>query len=107
LKNEHDISTGYNSPGIRVLCPTRWTVNADALASIIDNYTVLQNTWDEAVDIVTDTDSKARINGVAAQMVKFQFLFGVVIGEMILKHSDNLSRTLQKKTISASEGQLE
>ena len=27
-----------NSPGIRVLCPTRWTVCADSLCSIIDNY---------------------------------------------------------------------
>ena len=28
-------------PGIRVLCPTRWTVRAEALKSILDNYNVL------------------------------------------------------------------
>ncbi len=29
------------SPGVRVLCPTRWTVRADSLASVIENYDVL------------------------------------------------------------------
>ena len=72
LKSAHDIATGYHSPGVRVLCPTRWTVNADSLASIIANYAV-QSTWEEAVDAVRDTESKARINGVAAQMEKFDF----------------------------------
>ena len=27
-----------DSPGLRVLCPTRWTVRADAFKSIMDNY---------------------------------------------------------------------
>ena len=31
-----------SSPGIRVLCPTRWTVRAQALQSIITNYEALQ-----------------------------------------------------------------
>ena len=101
----HDIAAGYHSPGVRVLCPTRWTVNAASLASIIDNYAVLQSTWEQAVDAVRDTESKARINGVAAQMEKFDFLFGAAIGELILRHSDNLNQTLQKKTTSAAEGQ--
>ncbi len=30
-----------NSPGIRILCPTRWTVRAESLKSILDNYIVL------------------------------------------------------------------
>ena len=31
---------GCDSSGIRVLCPTRWTVRADALNSILDNFSV-------------------------------------------------------------------
>jgi len=105
LKDKHDISVGYHTPGVRVLCPTRWTVCANALASVISNYDVLLNTWDEALEVVSDTASKARINGVASQMKKFDFVFGAILGEMILRHSDNLSQCLQKKTISAAEGQ--
>ena len=87
-----------------MLCPTRWTVRANSLASIVSNYSALQSTWEEAVDLVRDSETKARINGVSAQMRKFDFLFGTLLGEMLLQHTDNLSRTLQK-TMSAAEGQ--
>ena len=63
--------------GIRVLCPTRWTVRAEALKSIIDNFSVLLELWDESLEIVRETEMKARIQGVAAQMKKFEFFFGV------------------------------
>ena len=57
-----------------------------------------------SVDVVKDSETIARINGVVSQMSKFSFLFGV-LGEMILRHTDNLSKTLQHKDFSASEGQ--
>ena len=63
------------------------------------------STWDEATEVVKDTESKARIQGVRAQMKTFNFLFGSVLGEMVLRHTDNLSRTLQDKALSAAEGQ--
>ena len=47
LKSDIDASTGNHSPGVRVLCPTRWTVHADSLASITGNYAALQSTWQE------------------------------------------------------------
>lgn len=46
-----------------------------------------------------------KANGVAAQMKKFEFLFGTILDEMLLQHYDNLNQTLQSKTISAAEGQ--
>ena len=67
----------------------------------MENYDVLQSTWDEALSIVKDTESKARIIGVASQMKTFDFFFGVFLGEMILRHCDNLSQTLQSKKISS------
>lgn len=94
-----------DTPGVRVLCPTRWTVRAEALKSIMDNYEVLQELWIEALQIVRDTDMKARINGVASQMRSFNYFYGVCLGHLILRHSDNLSKTLQKTDISAAEGQ--
>ena len=48
---------------------------------------------------------RARIGGVSDRMMKFDFFFGVMLGQTVLSHSDNLSRTLQKGDISASEGQ--
>ena len=91
--------------GIRVLCPTRWTVRAQALSSILLNYEVLIKCWEEARSVIHDTETIGRINGVASYMEKFSFLFGIVIGELILGHADNLSKSLQLSTLTAAEGQ--
>ncbi len=66
---------------------------------------MLLDSWDEAVDVVKDVETKSRIRGVSSQMSTFDFLFGSTLSEMILRHTDNLSLTLQKKTCSAAEGQ--
>ena len=58
-----------DSPGVRVLCPTRWTVRADSLKSILDNYQALQETWQTSLDVVKDTEMKCRILGVSSQMI--------------------------------------
>ena len=41
-----------DTAGVRVLCPTRWTVRAEVLQSILDNYVVLQELWVESLDQV-------------------------------------------------------
>ena len=38
-------------------------------------------------------------------MTSFDFFFGLVLGEMLLNYSDNLSKTLQNTRLSAAEGQ--
>ena len=48
---------------------------------------------------------RSRIIGVSTTMRSFNFFFGVVLGELILCHSDNLSRTLQASYVSAADGQ--
>lgn len=102
-KVKDDVTPG--SPGVRILCPTRWTVRAEALSSIAENYQALQMTWDAAKEATRDSEMRARIGGVAAQMEKFDFFFGVELGRKILNMADNLSRSLQEKCISACEGQ--
>ena len=103
---KEELASDSESPGIRVLCPTRWTVRADALKSILDNFNVLLELWTESLEGVKDTEMKARIQGVAAQMMKFDYFFGVSLGLMILRHTDNLSRMMQKADMSAAEGQV-
>ena len=86
LKDELAPSTS----GFRTLCPTRWTVRAASLQSILDNYEVFQVLWEEIKDDITDSEIKARVIGVEATMRNFNFLFGLLIGECILKHTDKL-----------------
>ena len=94
-----------DTPGFRTLCPTRWTVRAASLSSVLNNYAVFQGLWEEARDVAKDSDVRARIIGVQATMTKFEYLFGVMLGECILSHTDNLSKTLQNPKLTSSEGQ--
>jgi hypothetical protein len=96
--------TANESKGVRTLCPTRWTVRGEALASVLDNHSELMELWDWSLEIVKETDMKARIHGVKSMMTTFTFYFGCSLGEKILKQTDNLSRALQDSSISAAQG---
>ena len=65
--------------------------------STLDNFSVLWELWDESQQV--------SIQGVSAQMKKFEFSFGVLLGLLILRHIDNCSRTVQKEDMSVAEGQ--
>ena len=80
-------------------------MRASSLESVINNYAVFQALWEDAKDIVKDSETRARIIGVQATMTTFAYFFGLVLGERILKHTDNLSKTLQKPSLTAFEGQ--
>ena len=55
----HDLKTalGPDTPGFRMLCPTRWTVRAASLQSVVDNFMVLAETWNEALSVVGDSET--------------------------------------------------
>ena len=65
---------GSDAPGVRTLCPTRWTVRAESLVSILANYDIIQLLWETAARATCDTEMKARIRGVGSQMQSFSFL---------------------------------
>lgn len=44
-KLKQEIAPG--TPGFHTLCPTRWTVRATFLKSVIDNHPVFQALWEE------------------------------------------------------------
>ena len=48
-------SVSPRTVGFRTRCPTQWTVKAASLQSVIDNYEMLQELWDEARDITSDS----------------------------------------------------
>ena len=78
---------------------------AEARSSIISNYDILYKRWNEAKKMVKDTESFCNINGVLSYMEKFSFIFGVVLGELILEHADYLSWLLQYKAPTTAEEQ--
>lgn len=55
----------------------RWTVRAASIKSIIDNYSVLQEVWDATLESRLDSEMRARVIGVSAQMKNFHNFFGL------------------------------
>ncbi|XP_062502108.1 zinc finger MYM-type protein 1-like [Corticium candelabrum] len=95
---------GSDAPAVQTLCPTRWTVRAESLASILANYDKIQVLWVTSLHKTSDTEIKARIQGVASQMQLFRFFFCLILSEMILRHTDRLIQTLQQPKLSSVEG---
>ena len=50
------MDTDSPNAGIRVLCPTRWTVRAASLKSIFDNFDVLLKVWENSLEHVKETE---------------------------------------------------
>ena len=98
-----DSTLQSDSPGLRVLCPTRWTVCANALHSIYINNEALMQLWKESLDFVRETDMRTRIIGVQSYMKKFDFFFGIMLGELVLRHSDTEAQTVVAMTVKTLE----
>ena len=61
--------------------------------------------WDWSLQATSDTEMKARLQGVKAVMSTSQFLFSCSLGKITFKQADNLNKTLQYPSISAAQGQ--
>ena len=105
INNEDAFEDFVKPPRVTLFCPTRWTVRADCLNAVIENYDQLQELWERSLQNSNDTKTKARICGVSAHTKTFAFCVGIHISHFILGHSDNLSRALQSAKLSANEAQ--
>lgn len=74
------------SPGFRTLYPTRWTVRGCSLESILENYSVFEILWEKVIESSSDSETRARVNGVQAMMQTFEYLFGLSLGERTKAH---------------------
>lgn len=71
----------------------------------ITNFKILQERWQELIPIVKDTEVKAMHQSVClcTKSWFWVLLYGMVFA-VYLKHTDNLSKTLQPLQMSAPEG---
>ena len=71
---------------------------------ILDNWVALQQVWDESFDGNLEPEIKRRIFCVKSQMTTFDCFYGVSILQLVLRDSDNLSKTLQKSSLTSCQG---
>jgi hypothetical protein len=90
------------APGLRLLCPTRWTVRAAALNSISENYETLLATFEDISDTCSD-EFGVRASGLLTQMTKFDTFFAIRFGYMVFAKTENLATALQTKSVTIGE----
>ena len=100
LKLKSELSP--QSPGVKPLCPTRWTVRAESLRSVLLNYKVIQSALEEIVEQYSgNTKATSQARGILVIFSKFSFFFGVAVAEKFFSITDTLSRAIQKKSLCA------
>ena len=87
------------APTLVKLSATRWTVRGNAYKK---KELLLMKLWDVSLGTgKLDSEVKARITGVQNQMCELQFFYGLNLSQRLFSTSDNLSKTLQKESMSA------
>ena len=94
-----------DSPTLKILYPTRLTVQAATLRDILKNYGTLTKLWGWAQDNISNSDMKARIIGVQTKKQSFSFLLWTSACHCSLSHSDNLSSHLQRAELCPVDAQ--
>ncbi len=77
-KLSHDLSV--SSSQLKPLCPTRWTVRASSMNSLLTNYQLVKSVMQEVVDQKGASGIKAA--GWLNQMENFQTFFGLKLGKI-------------------------
>ena len=101
LRREVTINTGELTPRLRMLCPTRWTVRHSSIASILENYSIIQNALDEISKGRDDYAAKA--SGMASKMDNFDTFFGLKLAYLIFSAAEQVSINIQAKDITVQE----
>ena len=100
---QEEISKGL--PGLKPLCPTRWTVRTGAIHAVISNYSII---YLELKKIGTEASSEGsrKAIGIIAVMEKFATYFGLKLCYLILTTMKQLSKTLQYTDIHTKTAKL-
>ena len=78
LEIEHADDEMYqNIESLSNLCATRWTVQANMMRKIIENYQMLFNLWDLSLEENLNSEIRPRVIGCQTQMTKFRFFYGI------------------------------
>ena len=101
LKNEMSAA----APGLKPLCVTRWTVRSGAIDAVIKNYEIISSTLEEIGETSYGEPSQ-KASGLISLMDKFSTYFGLRLSHSIFAATEQLSRTLQAKDISAQEATI-
>ena len=91
-----------DSPSIKTLCPTRWTVRTRALESLIKNYKVLTVAMIEIQNSGKD-EYAMKAAGFLQSLDKFSTFYGLNLSYLIFSATEQLSVNLQSQDITIQD----
>jgi len=96
------LQTSPDTPNLKPLCPTRWTVRNGAIDAVLKNYKTLIKTLDEISENGRD-EYAMKARGLLYSMEKFSTYFGLKLGYLLFSVTEQLSCTLQGKDTTCQE----
>ena len=90
-----------NSPDLKPLCPTRWTVLTVAIAAVLENYSAVIEELHRIGE--SHCETSARAVGNAVMMERFSTFFGLKLSHLLFSAIEQVATTLQYKDINAQE----
>lgn len=89
---------------LRPLCPTRWTVRASAISSVVVNYSHLLETLEQiCTDNTTPTDAASTARGLMKAMRTSECYFSCVIAHRLFAITDAFATSIQNPKINIAE----
>ena len=101
IRKNITVNTGENTPSLRMVCPTRWTIRHTSISSILQNYSVLQTALEE-IQLGHD-DYAAKASGLLAQMRCFDIYFALKLAYLVFSAAEQLSINLQSVDLTVQE----
>ena len=91
-----------NSPSLKPLCPTRWTVRTAAINSVLQNYSILLEELEViSSDSTSTSEASTKATGLIAVLEKFSTFFGLKLAYLVFVATEQLATTLQAKDMNA------
>ena len=86
------------------LCPTRWTVRAQAYRRLLDYFDAVVDTLNALTqDRSSSEDARSKLRGQISRLKSFECLFGISLSVRLFEPCELLARLLQKTAVTASE----
>ena len=86
------------SPGVHIFCPTHWTRRVESCTPTLNNYNEPRGLQKRPLTKIKQIEMKVRTGCIQIQMTTFKFYFACLFIAMILKQTDNSSKTYPNLT---------
>ena len=96
------LNSGENTPSLRIVCPTRWTVRHKSINSILQNYSVLLTALEKIQ--LGRNDYAAKASGLLAQMMCFDTYFALKLAYLVFSAAEQLTINLQSVNLTVQVG---